>query len=280
LKITKALIVAYPWIDFLLDGSKTWEMRSTGTSHRGWFGLIRKGTSAVYGVARLVDVGRPLTLSEMLDTFHHHRIPEATIRSGGVSKWNTPWQLADIRRLASPVPYRHKSGAVTWVRLDADVSGAIGCQMGDASAATLEAQPAKPQFTQDRAPAVPRPIVPLPAIAERQTQFGSALGSSELTQGNIDHSHIYLREFFNRFPDEVIGGSSRDQKAMRDILIDWGGAAPAETDLDGTKRFFRARGWIKTFFETNGAAAGDSVLVEQTGPYRYRVRLKKKNGTR
>ena len=54
MRITKALIVAEPWIVHLLAGSKTWEMRSQGASHRGWFGLIQKGSGTVVGVARLV----------------------------------------------------------------------------------------------------------------------------------------------------------------------------------------------------------------------------------
>lgn len=117
-RITKALIIADPWIGFILDGSKTWEMRASATSHRGWFGLIRKGTGAVYGVAKLVDVGRALSPAEMIAAFEYHRIPERMIRSGEVAKWNTPWKLTDVRRLRRPVPYSHKSGAVTWVELD------------------------------------------------------------------------------------------------------------------------------------------------------------------
>ena len=50
MSITKALIVADPWIEYLLNGTKDWEMRSSGASHRGWFGLIRKGSGAVHTV--------------------------------------------------------------------------------------------------------------------------------------------------------------------------------------------------------------------------------------
>ena len=64
--ITKALIIADPWIGYLLDGTKTWEMRSSGAAHRGWLGLIRKGTGAIYGIARLVDVGPQLSPEEMI----------------------------------------------------------------------------------------------------------------------------------------------------------------------------------------------------------------------
>ena len=119
--IAKVLIIAESWIGYVLDGSKTWEMRSSGASHRGWFGLIRKGTGAIYGIARLVDVGAPLS-------------PEQMVR------------------------------------------------------------------------------------------------------------------------------------------IDWGGPEPIVTDLDGSKKLFRARGWIGIFFKLNRATAGDRVIVEQ---YRYTAYFRK-----
>jgi hypothetical protein len=43
MRVTKGLIIADPWIGYVLEGSKTWEMRSSKTSVRGPFGLIRKG---------------------------------------------------------------------------------------------------------------------------------------------------------------------------------------------------------------------------------------------
>ena len=131
MRITKGLIIADPWIGYILDGTKDWEMRSSGVSHRGWFGLIRKGTGAIYGVARLIEVGAPLSLTEMIGTFERHRIPEHMIRSGEVAKWNTPWKLADVRRLDQPVSYRHKSGAVTWVELDDMAIDGLSRQLGD-----------------------------------------------------------------------------------------------------------------------------------------------------
>jgi hypothetical protein len=130
-RITKGLIIADPWIGYILDGTKDWEMRSSGVSYRGWFGLIRKGTGAIYGVARLIEVGAPLSPTEMIGTFEHHRIPEHMIRSGEVAKWNTPWKLADVRRLDQPVSYRHKSGAVTWVELDDVAIDGLSRQLGD-----------------------------------------------------------------------------------------------------------------------------------------------------
>ncbi|MBP0439956.1 hypothetical protein [Tianweitania sediminis] len=312
--ITKALIIADPWIGYILDGLKTWEMRSSGASHREWFGLIRKGTGAIYGVARLVDVGAPLSPAEMVASIDRHRIPEAVIRSGEVAKWNTPWKLADVRRLARPVPYTHKSGAVTWVELDAAAIEGVTDQLGGivpAVAATSSPELKRsapgqlsrlagsetvqidilqrgrklyvdvdwddghdePEVSSPRAPRTP--AAPTGASAKPQPTNGRAIGEVTITDGNIANSHIYLRSFFDCFPSDAVGGSNKASAAKRELTIDWGGAEPVVTDLDGSKRFFRARGWIGAFYKLNRAQAGDRVVVEQTAPYRYRVRLQK-----
>ncbi|OOY26518.1 hypothetical protein BMI90_17575 [Thioclava sp. L04-15] len=101
------------------------------------------------------------------------------------------------------------------------------------------------------------------------------IGHSVLTQGNLTHNHIYLRSFFDAFPQDAIGGSSKALAAKREILVDWGSHAPISTDLDGQKKFFRARGWIREFFAKNDAKPGDVVLVEEVAPYRYRVSVRR-----
>ena len=114
---------------------------------------------------------------------------------------------------------------------------------------------------------------PMPSTQAPPQNVSRHLGMVEITQGNIDHNHIYLRSFFEKFPADAIGGSNRASAAPREIAVDWGGDAVVMTDLDGVKRFFRKRGWIREFFERNGARPGESVLVEQIGPYRYRVSM-------
>jgi hypothetical protein len=280
LRIKKGLIIADPWIGYILDGLKTWEMRSKAVSFRGWFGLIRKGTGAVYGIARLADVAPPLSPSEMMATFGQHRIPEEVIRSGQAAKWNTPWKLTNVHRLAMPVPYRHRNGAVTWVEFDPDVTEAIAGQLGDVLTSAEEAPEVGSLKPTEEARSSFRPESPAvqsAQISKLATPVGSGnlIGEVDLTQGNIDNSHIYLRSLFKHFPEDAVGGSNRGEKALREIMVDWGGSAPVSTDLDGSKRIFRARGWIKAFFELSDARAGDTVLVEQTGPYAYRLRLRK-----
>jgi DNA polymerase III subunit epsilon len=103
--------------------------------------------------------------------------------------------------------------------------------------------------------------------------LGTIIGRTTLTAGNLAHNHIYLREFFDAFPSDAIGGSNIASAAAKTIAVDWGGTNVEITDLDGQKKFFRRRGWVREFFAITGAKAGDEVVVKVVGPYRYRVSL-------
>lgn len=112
------------------------------------------------------------------------------------------------------------------------------------------------------------------AKSEEAKEFktsGRIVGRAIISQGNINNNHIYLRSFFTAFPIDAVGGSNADQAAPRTITVEWGGYAPAVTDLDGKKMFFRKRSWVREFFDRNRVEPGDTVTVEEVGSYRYRV---------
>lgn len=285
MRIAKGLIIADPWIGYLLDGSKTWEMRSSATSHRGWFGLIRKGTGAVSGVAKLAEVGMPLSPSEMIASFERHRIPEHMIRSGEVAKWNVPWKLTDVRPLDRPVPYRHKSGAVTWVELNEEaIDGITAALRGDLTESIVPSRMRDMEEDADMRPVtVSQSLHALQRAAAATASPGAAprspqwIGEIEVNDANLRNNHFYLRPLIDKFPSDVIGGSSKASKAKGEVVIDWGGPEPVRTDIDGQdKKFFRARGWIGAFYKLHGARAGDFVVIEETAPSRYRVSLKRR----
>lgn len=102
------------------------------------------------------------------------------------------------------------------------------------------------------------------------------IGETELTAGNLANNHIYLRAFLGAFPGDAIGGSNKSSLAPRMVTIDWGAASPATTDIDGSKKFFRNRAWVRDFFERTNARSGDIVVIHEVAPYRYAVSLKRK----
>lgn len=276
--IHKGLVIREPWIDLLLSGEKTWEMRGQRPSYRGWIGLIRKGSGRVSGVARLIDVGFALSPEEMVATFDKHRIPEAMISSGEVAKWTTPWKLADVRVLRHPVPYRHPNGAITLFSLDPHVSGAIVAQLGELPPAEAGIAGSVRGSAPNSALAGPGPskAPSMPAAPPLHRGASTLLGETVLTEGNIKNNHFYLTPFLGRFPASIFGGTNDGTLAPQQALIDWGDASPVETDIPSDKKMFRRRGWVRQFFANNDAEPGDVVCVHQTVPFRYTVTLKKK----
>lgn len=283
MKVTQGLIIADPWIGHILEGGKDWEMRSQATSHRGWFGLIRKGSAQVIGLAKLTECGLPLTPDEMIVSHNHHRIPESMIRSGAVSRWVIPWKLGDVRRLDQPIPYEHKSGAVTWVLFSEEVAVRLANaleasshipeinetqatrRIADDFIASISDLPTIEVQTNTREPKVPSgPLTETPGVL---------LGRTKVTGGNIRNSHFYIREFLDRFPADTIGGRNKKEAAAREIIIDWGGPSPVITDIDRTKGMFRKRAWVGKFFEASAAREGDTIAVTSPSPYRIHVRI-------
>lgn len=117
-------------------------------------------------------------------------------------------------------------------------------------------------------------VVPSPALA-RGSAGTHVLGEVEITQANIDYSHIYLRGFFDQFPADAIGGTNKASIAPRQVSVDYGGGEPVMTDLDGSKKFFRNRALAREFFVRHSARAGDFAVLERLAPYQYRIRLRK-----
>lgn len=120
----KGLVIKEPYIDYIVDGTKYWEMRKRPTTIRGPIALIKKGSGLIVGVARIVDSLPELSASEMTLHFHKHRIPHEDIET---TEWRHPWVLESAQRLPNPVPYEHPSGAVIWVNLAPSVEAEIRC---------------------------------------------------------------------------------------------------------------------------------------------------------
>lgn len=111
-KMEKGLIIRKVWLDKILDEGKTWEMRTTKTKVKGKIGLIESGTGLIVGEANLIGCSHiPIMPNDKY--FNKHKVKDTEL----LKKWKYPWILSDAKRYDKPIPYKHKQGAVIWVKL-------------------------------------------------------------------------------------------------------------------------------------------------------------------
>lgn len=114
-KITRALIVRAPYAGMIVDGLKTWEMRSRHVSENlcRRIGIIESGSGTVIGEADLL-VSVKLDFGYLKHCVHKHQVDDFKL----LKKWNVAWILKNAVRYYKPVPYVHPRGAVVWVDLN------------------------------------------------------------------------------------------------------------------------------------------------------------------
>jgi len=112
-----AIPIKEPFIDMILDGEKTWEIRTKFTKKIGLVGLIRSKSGTVVGTA---------TLSEVIQLTQELAYENTAIMGFRPLSWEEAkslegqyaWVLKNVVKFKTPVPYQHHIGAVTWVTLD------------------------------------------------------------------------------------------------------------------------------------------------------------------
>ena len=109
----KALIIKQPWIDYILEGKKTWEIRGCKTNIRGQIELIQSGSGLVVGSCNIIDC-KELTLKEYSNNVDKHNILE--IKTLPYKK-TYAWVVSDAIRFDKPRKYKHPQGAIIWVNL-------------------------------------------------------------------------------------------------------------------------------------------------------------------
>ena len=108
------LVVKDPWVELILDGIKTLEIRGNRTLRRGTIKLIKSGTGLIVGTVDIVDVYElDLGFFEELKPLHciQLEVPELPYPK------TYGWLLENPVRYDVPIPYIHPLGAVIWVKL-------------------------------------------------------------------------------------------------------------------------------------------------------------------
>ena len=110
---SRALTIRAPWVNFILDGAKTWEICGRPAAYRGRLMLAQTGTGVISGEVTFVEC-RQLQWSEFFRYVRYHRVESYAPVAGYTRLY--AWVFADAVRYWRPVPYRHPYGAVGFVK--------------------------------------------------------------------------------------------------------------------------------------------------------------------
>jgi hypothetical protein len=117
MKTLSAILILTPFIDEILSGTKTWEIRSSRTNKKGLIGLIRSKSGTVVGTANLVDC---IELTPKLAYDNARKMgDEGLTRKDAIGYVGYyAWVLEDVIKFKKPVPYIHGTGPIIWKTLD------------------------------------------------------------------------------------------------------------------------------------------------------------------
>lgn len=106
----RGLIIQQPWLDLILTGQKTMDLRSSDTQIRGEVAILHDGK--IWGYVNLYDTVGPMTAAEIMNRELEHHVPYSK-----VGDYDYGWLFKDVRVLKYPRKYNHPKGAQIWVKL-------------------------------------------------------------------------------------------------------------------------------------------------------------------
>jgi hypothetical protein len=115
--ITAGLFIKGPWIDLILEGKKTWELRSTRTAKRERIALIESGSRLIKGTCEIVGVRGALQKSTLLKNLDKHQVPRKEIEEGLRRKSVFAWVIANPKWLHDPPAVPNLCGPIVWIDL-------------------------------------------------------------------------------------------------------------------------------------------------------------------
>ncbi|MBO4695635.1 MAG: ASCH domain-containing protein [Clostridia bacterium] len=109
----KGLIIKKEWLNKILTGEKTWEIRGRNCRIRGKIELIQSGSGLVVGCCDLVD-SFEIDTEILKKEKKKHCIEDINVIH---YKKAYAWVIGNPVRYSTPRPYKHPRGAVIWVNL-------------------------------------------------------------------------------------------------------------------------------------------------------------------
>lgn len=111
----RGLVIKKEWLDKILAGEKTWEIRGSDCKKRGPVALIESGSGKIKGFAVIRD-SFPVNREDLASNPDKHRISGERLDVADGYRRLHAWELSWAKRV-NPIEYRHKRGAVIWVDL-------------------------------------------------------------------------------------------------------------------------------------------------------------------
>lgn len=112
-RIVDGLIIKEKWLELILAGKKTWEIRGSRTKKRGTIYLIKSGSGQIVGQVDLIGC------MELANEQYERNSSRHCIGTGfSRLPYKKPyaWILDNAIRYKKPIPYTHPQGAVIWVK--------------------------------------------------------------------------------------------------------------------------------------------------------------------
>lgn len=110
------LIIKKKWLDLILSGKKTLEIRGSDTKHQGErIYLLESGSHKVRGTC-IIDSTFPLSCSDWCEETDKHCVDISYKDLLKIYKNPHAWVLKDVQPMNENALYKHKSGAVIWVK--------------------------------------------------------------------------------------------------------------------------------------------------------------------
>ncbi len=114
--VSMGLVIRSPWIEKILGGEKTWEIRSKPNSTTGRI-VLCKGGGPIVGTCT-IQPSIALSREEFRKNFDKHCVSEQQLIEFYGDRPVFAWPVSDVRPLVTPIRYKHPGGG-SWVTLSA-----------------------------------------------------------------------------------------------------------------------------------------------------------------
>lgn len=146
----RGLVIRQPWIDRILKGAKTWELRGKPTQVRVEMALIQGGSCLVVGTARVAETKGPLSREALQSAAKQGKIGMDEALAMDYPD-TYAWVLEDVKILPEPGPINTpeaRSHGCVWIALYRHLSQNLHSSNRNAAHLNIRVV-ADPPFLQD-----------------------------------------------------------------------------------------------------------------------------------